>query len=143
MQSPDKILSLLVLDLKIQVMIEPIYTAYRNQAEKQLSGVFSSLQLPLNKIYTPEVFWVLSGTIGSPDSVDLDVNHPSHPTLLTIGNNPQLTGSFSPIIALIATVCMKHMNQQGKHPSIFMLDEAFKRVLHSLRLMQFCCHCIL
>jgi type IV secretory pathway TraG/TraD family ATPase VirD4 len=43
---------------------------------------------------------------------------------LSVANDPILSDVFSPIIALIAMVCIKNMNQQGKHPSIFILDEA-------------------
>lgn len=124
MKSHEQSIALLSLDRETKIMIEPIYTAYKNNAEKQLSGVFSSLQLPFNKIYTKEIFWVLSGHLGDADTVDLDVSHPAHPTMLTVANNPRLSDSLSSIIALIGTVCMKHMNQQGKHKSIFLLDEA-------------------
>ena len=52
--------------------------------------------------------------------VHLDVSHPVRPTFLSVGNDPRLGVSFSPIIALLATVCMQQMNQQGKHKSVFM-----------------------
>ncbi|WP_432465994.1 TraM recognition domain-containing protein [Candidatus Cardinium hertigii] len=124
MKAHEQSIALLSLDRETKIMIEPIHSAYKNNAEKQLSGVFSSLQLPFNKIYTKEIFWVLSGHLGDADTVDLDVSHPNHPTMLTVANDPRLSDSLSSIIALIATVCMKHMNQQGKHKSIFLLDEA-------------------
>ena len=124
MKDYEKSIALLSLDRETKIMIEPVHTAYKNNAEKQLSGVFSSLQLPFNKIYTKEIFWVLSGRLGDEDTVDLDVSHPTYPTMLTVANDPRLSDSLSSIIALIGTVCMKHMNQQGKHKSIFLLDEA-------------------
>lgn len=124
MKAHEQSIALLSLDRETKIMIEPIHTAYKNNAEKQLAGVFSSLQLPFNKIYTKEIFWVLSGNLGDEDTVDLDVSNPAYPTMLTVANDPRLSDSLSSIIALIGTVCMKHMNQQGKHKSIFLLDEA-------------------
>lgn len=124
MEDYQQSIALLSLDRETKIMIEPIHTAYKNNADKQLSGVFSSLQLPFNKIYTKEIFWVLSGHLGEADTVDLDVSNPTNPTMLTVANDPRLIDSLSSIIALIGTVCMKHMNQQGKHKSIFLLDEA-------------------
>ncbi|MGI2257548.1 type IV secretory system conjugative DNA transfer family protein [Candidatus Cardinium hertigii] len=124
MKNYEQSIALLSLDRETQIMIEPIYTAYKSNAEKQLSGIFSSLQLPFNKIYTKEIFWVLSGHFGDQDTVDLDVSNPSNPTMLTVANDPRLSDSLSSIIALIGVVCMKHMNQQGKHKAIFLLDEA-------------------
>lgn len=124
LQSHSKSISLLNTDLETGMMISSISSAYVNNAEKQLAGVFSSLQLPLNKIYTKEIFWVLSGQKEDHDYVDLDVSHPSNPIMLTVANDPRLSDSLSPIVSLIGSVCMKNMNQQGKNRSIFMLDEA-------------------
>ncbi|UWW97660.1 MAG: TraM recognition domain-containing protein (plasmid) [Candidatus Cardinium sp.] len=124
MKDYEQSIALLSLDRETKIMIEPIHTAYKNNAEKQLAGVFSSLQLPFNKIYTKEIFWVLSGHLSDQNTVDLDVSNPAHPTMLTVANDPRLSDSLSSIIALIGTVCMKHINQQGKNKSIFLLDEA-------------------
>lgn len=40
-----------------------------------------------------------------------------------MANDLVLSDVLAPIIALIAMVCMKNMNQQGKHKSVFILDE--------------------
>lgn len=59
MKAPEQSIALLSLDRETKIMIEPIHTAYKNNTEKQLSGIFSSLQLPFNKIYTKEIFWIM------------------------------------------------------------------------------------
>jgi hypothetical protein len=124
LEPPSKSLSLLEQDEEVKRMIGAISVAHQQQADKQLAGVFSSLQLPLNKLYTKELFWLLSSEPGDEGHVSLDVSDPRHPTFLSIGNDPRLGASFAPVIALLATVCMQHMNQQGKHRSVFILDEA-------------------
>ena len=96
-------------------MVSAISTAYNNNAEKQIAGIFSSLQLSLSKLYTREIFWIMSANPGDVGHVSLDVSHPSQPQLLSVANDPILSDVFSPIIALIAMVCIKNMNQQGKH----------------------------
>ena len=124
METPEKSLSLLNRDGETKRMVSAISTAYENNAEKQIAGIFSSLQLSLSKLYTREIFWILSANPGDVGHVSLDVSHPSQPQLLSVANDPVLSDVFSPIIALIAMVCIKNMNQQGKHQSVFILDEA-------------------
>lgn len=47
LQSHAKSIDLLSKDTETRIMIGAIASAYSNNAEKQLAGVFSSLQLPL------------------------------------------------------------------------------------------------
>lgn len=124
LELPAKSLRLLEQDEEVKRMIGAISVAHQQQAEKQLAGVFSSLQIPMNKLYTKELFWLLASQEEDAGHVHLDVSHPVRPTFLSVGNDPRLGASFAPIIALLATVCMQQMNQQGKHKSVFMLDEA-------------------
>jgi type IV secretory pathway TraG/TraD family ATPase VirD4 len=44
--------------------------------------------------------------------------------MLCIGNSPQMQETYSPVISLICTVALKMMNQDGKHHSMLLLDEA-------------------
>jgi len=124
MEAPEKSLSLLNSDEETKRMVSAISTAYDNNAEKQIAGIFSSLQLSMSKLYTREIFWILSSNPGDVGHVTLDVSDPTYRQLLSVANDPILSDVFSPIVALIAMVCIKNMNQQGKHPSVFILDEA-------------------
>jgi len=60
----------------------------------------------------------------SGDQVPLDLNHPENPGILTVGNDPTLSATLSPVISLIVSMAAKQMNQQGKEKSIILLDEA-------------------
>jgi len=42
---------------------------------------------------------------------------------LVLGNNPDLDDTYGPVLALVATVALKQMNQVGKADSIALLDE--------------------
>ncbi len=100
-------------------MIRSIATAIKNKAEKQIAGVVASLQIMVGKINTPEIVWVLTG-----NDCDLNINDPVNPKLLCLGSDPGRGDTFSPVISLIITVALKQMNQQGKHKSFVLLDEA-------------------
>ncbi len=113
------ILNLLGRDQECKAMISSLMTAFYENAGAQVAGCISSLQTPIDRLNNPLIFWVLSG-----NDCDLDLNNPAHPAILTIGNNPQLSATISPVISLVASVIMNKMNQKNKLKSIFLLDEA-------------------
>ena len=99
--------------------IASLREAIERKAEGQTAGVVSTLQTALRRINTKEIVWVLSG-----DDFDLNINDPENPKFVTLGNSPTLSSTFAPVVALLATVALKQMNQPGKRPSAVILDEA-------------------
>ncbi len=120
LQSPIKdIIEVLKKNKTCSKLISSMITAYEQSAQGQLAGTIGTLQLALNKINTPEIAYLLGK-----DEINLDINNKEKPVLLTIGNNPSIQDSLSPVISLIITVCLKMMNAPNKHHSIVVLDEA-------------------
>lgn len=117
--NPDtkKTLTSLNSDIEVSNMASSVLSSADN--EKQLSGIFSSLQNYLSVLSSPEVFWVLSKA-----EVNLNLNSSENASILVLGNDPTLSSTFSPLISLIATTALKMMNTQGKEPSLVLLDEA-------------------
>lgn len=118
-QPTHVVLSALRQDELCAQLISSILTAFDNKAEGQLSGTVGTLQIALNKINTPEIAYILSG-----NDFSLDLNDPSDPKLLCLGNSPQMQDTYGPVISLICTVALKMMNADNKHHSIVLLDEA-------------------
>ena len=114
---PKVLIKLFQQDLQVKAIIASV--ASGSESENQLAGVFASIQNYLSTLATPEIFWVLSG-----DEVPLDLNNPENPGILTVGNDPTLSATLSPVISLIVSMAAKQMNQQGKEKSIILLDEA-------------------
>lgn len=117
------VLSMLKSDPRSQALVQSIITAVEQKAEKQVAGIISSLQIPLARLATPEISWVLSPDEARNEGFSLDLNNPLNPTILTIGNDPTLARTFSPVISCIIAVALKLMNQQHKHPSFVLIDE--------------------
>ncbi|RUA33454.1 MAG: type IV secretory system conjugative DNA transfer family protein [Bacteroidetes bacterium] len=92
--------------------------AIENESTRQVSGVLSTLQTNLAKLNTPDIFWILSG-----NDIDLNVNDPSNPKFVCIGNESTLAETYAPVVSLILSVALKRMNQPDKHKSIVMVDE--------------------
>lgn len=103
---------------KCAEMIAPILTAYFQGADNQLAGVLSSLQISLSKINSDEVYYLMSES-----DFSLELNNSDKKGILTIGNNPQLSSTYAPLIGLILTSVSKQLNRQGKEKSVFMVDE--------------------
>ena len=74
-------------DSELYSMVSPIAHACRAGAKDQLAGIVASFQLPLGKLYNKHIFGVMNG---QEEAMDLDLSHPSHPTLLTVANDPCL-----------------------------------------------------
>ncbi len=87
-------------------------------ADAQRAAIVGTLQNGLRKINSKEIAWVLSG-----DDFTLDLNNPDAPKALVLGNNADLEEVYGPVLALVATVALKKMNQKGKVDSLALLDE--------------------
>ncbi|MEQ9404339.1 MAG: type IV secretion system DNA-binding domain-containing protein [Cyclobacteriaceae bacterium] len=88
------------------------------KSENQTAGVMATVQNAISGINTPEIFWVFSGS-----DLTLDLNNPDMPKFLTIGNEPTLVDTYSPVISLVVSAALKLMNQQDRQHSIVMVDE--------------------
>ncbi len=115
----EQVVAVLSTDTQCAGLVASVRQAVDSKSANQLSGVTSTLQLPLAKINVPEIAWVLSA-----DNFNLNLNDTENPRWLCIGNSPTLAETYSPVLSLIATSCIKHLNQQNKAPSMVLLDEA-------------------
>lgn len=115
------VLNYLATDKELEPWIMPVMSAYKQQANQQTAGVISSSQLPLTKLFTPEIFW----NFAPPESEEfnLDITNKADPVFFCIGNNPKQKAALSPVIALVLSTCMEQMNQFDRVKSLFVVDE--------------------
>lgn len=88
-------------------------------SERQTAGVLSTLANALKKISTRRIFMALSA-----DEVDLDINNPGHPAVLSIVNQPKYETAYSPIIATVLHTVTKQMSLRGQRHSFVLMEEA-------------------
>lgn len=118
-QPTADVVALLSTNLETRGTVASLRESVQNKAGNQTAGVVATLQTALRRINTKEIVWVLSG-----NDFTLDINDPARPKFVTLGNSPTLSATFSPVLALLATVAIKQMNRLGKTPSAVILDEA-------------------
>lgn len=115
------VLNYLATDKELEPWIMPVMSAYKQQANQQTAGVISSSQLPLTKLFTPEIFWVFAPP--EAEEFSLDITNKKDPVFFCIGNNPKQKAALSPVIALVLSTCMEQMNQFDRVKSLFVVDE--------------------
>lgn len=103
-------------DLKSR--IQPFNEALEKGALEQLAGQVASAGIALNKISSPAVDFIMSG-----NDFSFDLNNPTAPKILTIGNNPDRELVYSAPLGLILTKLSKTLNRQKRLPSMFVVDE--------------------
>lgn len=116
------LLGLLASDRELEVWTLPVISAYKQEAHAQTAGVISTSQLPLTKLYVPEIFWVLSPPEG--EDFNLDITDKKNPSFLCLGNNGiKQNAALGPVLALILTICTKNMNRFNRVKGLLAIDE--------------------
>lgn len=103
---------------EIENLLQPFASALENQAFDQLEGQIASARIPLGRISSPAIYWVMSG-----NDFSLDINNPDDPKILCLGNNPEREEAYGPALGLYVTRLVKIINQKGKLKSSLIIDE--------------------
>ncbi len=85
---------------------------------KTASNVLATLSNALGRLALPELFYVLQAS-----DFSLKLNDKEKPTLLCISNEQSLDEVYSPVIATIISMALKHMNAEGRQQGALMADE--------------------
>ena len=89
-----------------------------DKATGQLAGITANLKVSLQLLLNPHLCWGLSG-----EELDLCINAKTHPTILCMGNYPPAQAAYSPLIALLLTICLKSMYGHNRVKSFVAIDE--------------------
>jgi type IV secretory pathway TraG/TraD family ATPase VirD4 len=117
-QDYKKVFSILSRYPELEAKIKPFANALEGGAQDQLQGQIASAQIPLNKLVSPSLYWVLTG-----DDFTLDINDPKHPKILCVGNDPDRQAIYSTTLALFTSRMFKLINHKGKRKCGVLLDE--------------------
>ena len=69
---------------ELENYVSPFVSAFNNEAMEQLEGQIASAKIPLSRIVSPQLYWVMTG-----NDFTLDLNNPEEPKILCVGNNPE------------------------------------------------------
>lgn len=114
----DSLFTILRTEKEIEVLINPFITAYLNDAMEQLEGQIASAKIAMARLSSPQLYYVLSG-----NDFTLDINNPSEPKIVCMGNNPQKIQIYGAVLSLYVSRLVKLVNQKGKLKSSLIFDE--------------------
>jgi hypothetical protein len=103
---------------ELENYLSPFMDAWQGGAQDQLQGQIASAKIPLSRMISPQLYWVMTG-----DDFSLDINNPNEPKILCIGNNPDRQNIYSAALGLYNSRIVKLINKKGQLKSSVIIDE--------------------
>jgi len=103
---------------ELENYLSPFMDAWEGGAQDQLQGQIASAKIPLSRMISPQLYWVMTG-----DDFTLDINNPKEPKILCVGNNPDRQNIYSAALGLYNSRIVKLINKKGQLKSSVIIDE--------------------
>lgn len=103
---------------ELENYLSPFMDAWQGGAQDQLQGQIASAKIPLSRMISPQLYWVMTG-----DDFSLDINNPKEPKILCVGNNPDRQNIYSAALGLYNSRIAKLINKKGQLKSSVIIDE--------------------
>ena len=103
---------------ELENYLSPFIDAWEGGAQDQLQGQIASAKIPLSRMISPALYWVMTG-----DDFSLDINNPEAPKILCVGNNPDRQNIYSAALGLYNSRIVKLINKKGQLKSSVIIDE--------------------
>ena len=98
--------------------LSPFMDAWEGGSQDQLQGQIASAKIPLSRMISPALYWVMTG-----DDFSLDINNPNEPKVLVVGNNPDRQNIYSAALGLYNSRIVKLINKKKQLKSSVIIDE--------------------
>lgn len=98
--------------------LSPFMDAWEGGVQDQLQGQIASAKIPLSRMISPALYWVMTG-----DDFSLDINNPHEPKVLVVGNNPDRQNIYSAALGLYNSRIVKLINKKKQLKSSVIIDE--------------------
>lgn len=103
---------------ELENYLSPFMDAWEGGAQDQLQGQIASAKIPLSRMISPQLYWVMTG-----DDFTLDINNPEEPKILCVGNNPDRQNIYSAALGLYNSRIVKLINKKYQLKSSVIIDE--------------------
>lgn len=103
---------------ELENYLSPFMDAWESNAQDQLQGQIASAKIPLSRMISPALYWVMTG-----DDFSLDINNPKEPKILVVGNNPDRQNIYSAALGLYNSRIVKLINKKKQLKSSVIIDE--------------------
>ena len=103
---------------ELENYLSPFMDAWKGGAQDQLQGQIASAKIPLTRMISPQLYWVMTG-----NDFSLDINNPKEPKLLCVGNNPDKQNIYSAALGLYNSRIVKLINKKRQLKCAVIIDE--------------------
>ena len=103
---------------ELENYMSPFIDAWQGGAADQLQGQIASAKIPLSRMISPKLYWVMSAS-----EFTLDINNPQEPKILCVGNNPDRQNIYGAALGLYNSRIVKLINKKGMLKSSVIIDE--------------------
>ena len=103
---------------ELENYLSPFMDAWLGGAAEQLQGQIASAKIPLSRMISPQLYWVMSDS-----EFTLDINNPQEPKILVVGNNPDRQNIYGAALGLYNSRIVKLINKKGMLKSSVIIDE--------------------
>ncbi|MHA4811770.1 YWFCY domain-containing protein [Flavitalea flava] len=114
----DKLFTILNAEPEISTLINPFINAFRNKNMELLNSQISSAKIPLGRLASPDLYYILTG-----NDLTLDINDPASPKILCLGGDPPRQEALAPILSLYIDRLNKRINRPGRYKCALVCDE--------------------
>jgi hypothetical protein len=116
--SNDHLFTVLNTEPEISALVSPFIDAYRDDVMETLVGQIASAKIPLARLSSPQLYYMLTG-----NDFTLDINDPQRPKIICLGNDPIRSEALSPVISLFCDRLNKVINQKNRMKCAIVYDE--------------------
>ncbi len=103
---------------ELENYLSPFIDAWQGGAAEQLAGQIASAKIPLSRMISPQLYWIMTG-----NDFTLDINNPKEPKILCVGNNPDRQNIYGAALGLYNSRIVKLINKKGMLKSGVIIDE--------------------
>ena len=103
---------------ELENYLSPFMDAWQGGAAEQLAGQIASAKIPLSRMISPQLYWIMTG-----NDFTLDINNPKEPKILCVGNNPDRQNIYGAALGLYNSRIVKLINKKGMLKSGVIIDE--------------------
>lgn len=114
----EEIFPIMMAERELESLMMPFSSAFRKGALEQLEGQIASARIPLARLASPLIYWVMTG-----NDFSLDLNNPDDPKILCVGNNPDRKDIYGAALGLYNARILRLVNRKGRIPCSIIIDE--------------------
>jgi hypothetical protein len=103
---------------EVSALVSGFLDAWRDDVMETLVGQLASVKIPLGRLSSPQLYYILTG-----NDFTLDINDAEQPKIVCLGNDPIRSEALSPVISLFCDRLNKVINRKGRMKCATVYDE--------------------